>query len=805
MPPFDPTPTPDTIPTKTVADPVVRTMLRGFDSGMTRSEVFNIGNVPFQTYSEVSEDSPVQRLYYATAGAASGAFTLGWRGERRTVLAEHVTSSLNHNATKAQLLSALEALPNCGVGNVEVGGGPTMVEGFTVRFKNAAAGTDKWVLSLYPKTNTVVTAGAVPVDIICEPVRKQDDVTFLYSLACLSIGSAAGWPTETIQTVSVSGVGIGGTFTLDFSGSVEEPHATVTTATIAYNASESAFKTALIGVAGGTLLDSDSVRVVRTAITNGYTWTIYFGWCTNYSGPSRYSNHDVNLLIVNTGGLTGSPTTDVQKTVTGSKGWDTTLWQTVDGGFQYPGDHNWWQLLREEGYMSNGPGIFRDFGGGAPADPVVDFCDWLEPHLRWYIASSVARQQFNSTNFTDDAALYAAAARYRGIIIIDEENWFPGFDLYTDGITKSVLWGSTINGYAAVFYKRSLDRWRSQQFPPLAESTLEEAQEAFYHDAEYFYRFVARIAREVCPNHSGLGNYLFPFGGTDGCWNQAYRQFYTPEDEWERIPIALRWMHRRWCDTGIFDFLNPNFYNYYRVYEHRPTFTADAGTNVLTHTTDAADVPTGTPVNVETTGTLPGGLSANTLYWVIRQSASSSKLAATIDQAFANDPIDITSTGTGTHYMNLGQVPLNSHIAGRGLYAQECGALVDEYGMRCYATCRSRHEPGGTGAESSGGWADLAIAPADVKWMIDMLYKAKVTKIVWWDALIAFVEGSVTDANTAWVLNQVNQTNTYIAGVPMTEQDAIDVNNYFIYHHNVMFEDATSAQLLMNIMRTPVV
>lgn len=83
------------------------------------------------------------------------------------------------------------------------------------------------------------------------------------------------------------------------------------------------------------------------------------------------------------------------------------------------------------------------------------------------------------------------------------------------------------------------------------------------------------------------------------------------------------------------------------------TFTADAGTDIVTHT--GADIKTGTRVRVSNSGGgLPGGLSAATDYWTIRQSASTSTLATSRANAIAGTPIvDITSTGSGTHTIYL--------------------------------------------------------------------------------------------------------------------------------------------------------
>lgn len=73
------------------------------------------------------------------------------------------------------------------------------------------------------------------------------------------------------------------------------------------------------------------------------------------------------------------------------------------------------------------------------------------------------------------------------------------------------------------------------------------------------------------------------------------------------------------------------------------TFTADAGTDVISAT--AHGFEDGDPVYVQSTTTLPAGLSANTIYYVRDKTTDSFKLAATSGGA----AIDITSTGSGTH------------------------------------------------------------------------------------------------------------------------------------------------------------
>ncbi len=96
------------------------------------------------------------------------------------------------------------------------------------------------------------------------------------------------------------------------------------------------------------------------------------------------------------------------------------------------------------------------------------------------------------------------------------------------------------------------------------------------------------------------------------------------------------------------------------------TFTADAGTDVLTLSISNANFATGIPVTVSTTGTLPAPLVAGTTYYVIRVGSSTTnpgtiKLATTYANAIANVPIDITLAGAPTNTILVsGQLQLGS-------------------------------------------------------------------------------------------------------------------------------------------------
>ena len=76
-------------------------------------------------------------------------------------------------------------------------------------------------------------------------------------------------------------------------------------------------------------------------------------------------------------------------------------------------------------------------------------------------------------------------------------------------------------------------------------------------------------------------------------------------------------------------------------------FTADAPTDVITAA--GHGYVTGESVKLTTTGTLPGGLSLSTEYYVIYVDANTFKLASTYNNAVDGTQINILDAGTGTH------------------------------------------------------------------------------------------------------------------------------------------------------------
>lgn len=75
------------------------------------------------------------------------------------------------------------------------------------------------------------------------------------------------------------------------------------------------------------------------------------------------------------------------------------------------------------------------------------------------------------------------------------------------------------------------------------------------------------------------------------------------------------------------------------------TFSSSSGL-LATYT---SDIPTYTPISYTNSGgALPTGLTANTVYWTVRVSATTSRLATTLENAIAGTVIAFTDAGTGT-------------------------------------------------------------------------------------------------------------------------------------------------------------
>jgi hypothetical protein len=75
------------------------------------------------------------------------------------------------------------------------------------------------------------------------------------------------------------------------------------------------------------------------------------------------------------------------------------------------------------------------------------------------------------------------------------------------------------------------------------------------------------------------------------------------------------------------------------------TFSSSSGLLMTT----AADYDTYTPCSFTTTGALPTGLTAGTIYWTIRVSSTTSRLATSLTNAIAGTAIAYTDAGSGTN------------------------------------------------------------------------------------------------------------------------------------------------------------
>jgi hypothetical protein len=73
-----------------------------------------------------------------------------------------------------------------------------------------------------------------------------------------------------------------------------------------------------------------------------------------------------------------------------------------------------------------------------------------------------------------------------------------------------------------------------------------------------------------------------------------------------------------------------------------------AGSDYVTVTAGSANYPLGTPVVFNSTGTVPGGLTADVTYYSIPFGTDTIRLANSYDLATVGNYIDITSAGTGT-------------------------------------------------------------------------------------------------------------------------------------------------------------
>jgi hypothetical protein len=120
------------------------------------------------------------------------------------------------------------------------------------------------------------------------------------------------------------------------------------------------------------------------------------------------------------------------------------------------------------------------------------------------------------------------------------------------------------------------------------------------------------------------------FAGTDATGIMA--KFYT-------------WITKAYAAGGPLWYILDDFSA--NVSKNFATTDVNTGTEVITIT--GHGFSTGHIVQFSTTGTLPGGLSLSTSYYVIRTGANTFQVATTYANAMLGTAKDLTSTGSGTH------------------------------------------------------------------------------------------------------------------------------------------------------------
>lgn len=143
-----------------------------------------------------------------------------------------------------------------------------------------------------------------------------------------------------------------------------------------------------------------------------------------------------------------------------------------------------------------------------------------------------------------------------------------------------------------------------------------------------------------------------------------------------------------------------------------------AGTGTLAENTAAADVDTtadtflvasntdkwitGMAVVLTTTGSLPGGLSLATTYYVIRSDSTHIKFASSLANAVAGTAIDITSIGSGTHTTTH---TLTARTLGQKLGEESHASTVAEMAVHTHTDAGHNHTE--RGSDSGGTLRDL--------------------------------------------------------------------------------------------------
>lgn len=103
------------------------------------------------------------------------------------------------------------------------------------------------------------------------------------------------------------------------------------------------------------------------------------------------------------------------------------------------------------------------------------------------------------------------------------------------------------------------------------------------------------------------------------------------------VPVALTLL------TGALE-IGTNVECYTRASVSAVAYTADSTTDVFTIAAGTNAFGNGCPIIVSSSGTLPGGIEANRVYYVVSYTSTTVKLALSV----GGTAVDVTSNGTGT-------------------------------------------------------------------------------------------------------------------------------------------------------------
>lgn len=229
-----------------------------------------------------------------TIDAAGGTFTLTFKDQTTTAIAE--------NATAATVQAALRALSRIGSDGVTVSGstgGP-----YTIEFTGRLAKKDVELLT----TNAASLTGGANTAVVVETTKGSALNAGLYVLDCGVVLTRVGNKVrpytgasnvDEVQTVTLTGSPAGGTFTLTFDGEQ--------TAGIAYNATAGAVQTALEALPN---VDPGDV-VVTGGPGPGTPYVVTF--------DGALGGQSVSLMTANGAALTGgtTPAASVAQTTQG--------------------------------------------------------------------------------------------------------------------------------------------------------------------------------------------------------------------------------------------------------------------------------------------------------------------------------------------------------------------------------------------------------------------------------------------------------------------------------------------------------